>query len=61
VDLSRDYPHLRDLKLGWEAHHLLDDQLGDLLHLPSLLRLLLLLDLPLSHPRPLTVCLLSTI
>jgi hypothetical protein len=55
VDLNRDYPLLRDLKLGWEAHLLLDDLLGDLLHLPNLLRLLL--DLLLSHLRPLIVCL----
>jgi hypothetical protein len=55
VDLNRDYPLLRDLKLGWEAHLLLDDLLGDLLHLPNLLRLLLLLDLLLSHLRPLIV------
>jgi hypothetical protein len=57
VDLNRDYPPLRDLKLGWEAHLLLDDLLADLLLLPSLLRLLLLLDLLLSLPRPLIVCL----
>jgi hypothetical protein len=57
VDLNRDCPHLRDLKLGWEVHHLLDDLLADLLHLPSLLPLLLLLDLLPSHLRPLIVCL----